>query len=390
MRVTISLIVLSLSVLGISAQAQAQTQPQVPDALLQPQGAQVPPALIPQPTNLLVHALTAKDADGAWKELNAASQRPQPPAEWETKEPTEKEQMDFFLPYVLALMDKAKDFYTRFPTNSHAADARKQEFDMTGVAVSMGATNQQSRLETEEKVLLADPALTEEDRFAIRQNDVERAAQSKESEGEAVMMAEYEKGVRALQKEFPKRPEIFQMLFELAEGADATKARGIIAEITNSAVASDETKQAATSQLWKLEAVGKPVDIHFTAQDGKDVDLGKLKGKVVLIDFWATWCAPCVGEIPHVKETYDKLHAKGFEIVGISLDREKDSLTEFVAGHHMEWPQYFDGQEWQNKFAAQFHIESIPAMWLVDKNGNLRDINARADLGGKVEKLLAE
>jgi hypothetical protein len=56
----------------------------------------------------------------------------------------------------------------------------------------------------------------------------------------------------------------------------------------------------------------------------------------------------------------------------------------------MEWPQYFDGQEWQNKFAGQFGIESIPALWLIDKKGNLRDINARPGLSAKVEKLLAE
>jgi hypothetical protein len=78
----------------------------------------------------------------------------------------------------------------------------------------MGATNMQARLDAEEKVLLADTTLTEDDRFSIRQNDIERAVQAKESEGEAASLAEFEKGIRALQKEFPKRPEIIQMLLE--------------------------------------------------------------------------------------------------------------------------------------------------------------------------------
>jgi thiol-disulfide isomerase/thioredoxin len=389
MRITI--FSLSVSVLlSLTVSAGAQAQAQVPEALLPPPTTQVPEALVPPPTNLLTHTLAAKDSDAAWKELNLASQRPPPPASWQTTEPTEKEQMDFFLPYVLALMDKSKDFYTQFPTNTHAGEARKQEFDMTGVAISMGATNQQARLEAEEKVLLADPTLTEDDRFSIRQNDVERAVQAKEAEGEAASLAELEKGIRALQKDFPKRPEILQMLLEVAVNAENDKARGLLQEITNNASATDEIKEAAASQIKKLDAVGKPVDLQFSAVDGREVDLAKLKGKVVLIDFWATWCAPCVAELPHVKEAYDKLHSKGMEIVGISLDREKDSLTEFVSGHHMEWPQYFDGQEWQTKFAVQFHIDSVPAMWLVDKKGNLRDINARAELAGKVEKLLAE
>jgi thiol-disulfide isomerase/thioredoxin len=384
MRVTISLTALVLSSLAIPAMAQ------VPEALLPPPTAQVPEALVPPPTNLLAHTLIATNSDAAWKELNSSSQRPPPPAEWEKTPPSEKEQVDFLMPYILALMDKAKDFYTRFPTNTHVSEARKQEFDMTGLALSMGATNQQSRFESEEKVLLADSTLSEDDRFTIRQNDIERAAQSKESQGDAATLAELEKGIRVLQKEFPKRPEIFGMLMEVAYNSEGDKARGLIQEITNSSAASDETKQSALSQLWKLDAVGKPVDIQFTSTDGRAVDLAKMKGKVVLIDFWATWCMPCVEEIPHVKEAYDKFHSKGLEIVGINLDRDKESLTEFVSGHQLEWPQYFDGQEWQTKFATQYRVDAFPAMWLLDKKGNLRDIQAGTDLNGKVEKLLAE
>src|SRR2546428_11372592 len=88
-------------------------------------------------------------------------------------------------------------------------------------------------------------------------------------------------------------------------------------------------------------AAEKP-DVKFTAVDGREVDLAKLKGKVVLVDFWATWCGPCVGEVPHVVETYKKFHDKGFEIVGISLDQNKDALVNFTKSHGMTWPQYFD------------------------------------------------
>jgi thiol-disulfide isomerase/thioredoxin len=385
MRVTISITILGL--LSLAATSGAQ---QVPEALLPPPTNQVPAALLPPDTNLLSHTLAAKEADAAWTELQDASRRPQPPAAWQTKEPSDKEMSDFLMPYALALMDKAKDFYTRFPADSHVLEARKQELEMTGVALTLGATNQQARLDAAEKTLLADPALSEDDRFSIRQSDVQRAAQVKESESEAAAIAELEKGIRALQKEFPKRPEIMQMLLDIAGDAEGEKARGIFQEITNSPIASDEIKQSAAGELKKLELVGKPVDLHFTAVDGREVDVSKLKGKVVLIDFWATWCGPCVGELPHVKEAYDKNHSKGFEIVGISLDQEKGNLTEFVSGHSMEWPQYFDGQGWDNKLAGQFGITSIPAMWLIDKKGNLRDLHARSDLSGKVEKLLAE
>ncbi len=137
-------------------------------------------------------------------------------------------------------------------------------------------------------------------------------------------------------------------------------------------------------------STGKPVEIKFQAVDGHHVDLSKMQGKVVLVDFWATWCGPCVGEMPHVKAAYAKYHAKGFEIVGISLDHDLARLKEFTKAQGMPWPQYFDGKGWGNLISTKYGIRGIPTMWLVDKNGNLADPDARQDLDGKIAKLLAK
>jgi thiol-disulfide isomerase/thioredoxin len=182
---------------------------------------------------------------------------------------------------------------------------------------------------------------------------------------------------------------VMEMLLMVASNTDAEKARAITKEIAASDAPSS-VKEAATDLEKKLESVGKPLALQFTAVDGRSVDLAAMKGKVVLVDFWATWCGPCVGELPHVKEAYDQLHAKGFEIVGISLDNETQKLTAFTAKNNMAWPQFCDGKGWENKYAQQFGVTSIPAMWLVDKRGLLRDVNGREDLREKVEKLLAE
>ena len=136
--------------------------------------------------------------------------------------------------------------------------------------------------------------------------------------------------------------------------------------------------------------VGQPLALKFQSVDGHHVDLSKMGGKVVLVDFWATWCGPCVAELPHVKAAYEKLHAKGFEIVGISLDSDKAKLQAFTKQNGMQWSQYFDGKGWKNEISTKFGIHSIPAMWLVDKKGNLVDMQGRQDLEAKVEKLLAE
>jgi thiol-disulfide isomerase/thioredoxin len=136
--------------------------------------------------------------------------------------------------------------------------------------------------------------------------------------------------------------------------------------------------------------VGQPLDLKYTAVDGSKVDLSTMKGKVVLVDFWATWCPPCRGKVPNVVETYKKYHDKGFEIVGVSLDQDKDKLLAFTKEHEMVWPQYFDGQGWDNSVSKSFGIDSIPAMWLVGKDGKLITTNAREDLAGNVEKALAQ
>ncbi|SVE59880.1 uncharacterized protein METZ01_LOCUS512734, partial [marine metagenome] len=177
-------------------------------------------------------------------------------------------------------------------------------------------------------------------------------------------------------------------LMRLADSAESAKAKAYLKQV----IANTEGRlaEAAKGKLKNMEALGQPVKMSFDAVDGRKIDLAKLKGKVVLIDFWATWCGPCIAELPNVKKTYTKFHKRGFEIVGISLDSNKDKLTNFVEDNEMPWAQHFDGKGWKNKYAVEFGIQGIPAMWLIDKKGDLVDMKARAGLEAKVEKLLDE
>jgi len=117
--------------------------------------------------------------------------------------------------------------------------------------------------------------------------------------------------------------------------------------------------------------VGDTPELKFRSVDGKNVDLKDLKGKLVLVDFWATWCGPCMAEAGHMVETNKKYHDQGLQIIGISLDENRSALENVVKQKGFEWPQFFDGQGWHGKFAQAWGVNSIPRTFLIDPSGKV-------------------
>ncbi len=149
-------------------------------------------------------------------------------------------------------------------------------------------------------------------------------------------------------------------------------------------------------QKAKLDDLGKDFD-HFevTGFDGKPLNSKDYKGKYVFIDFWATWCGPCIEEMPNVIANYKRFNEKGFDVIGISLDNaERDGeakLKEYIEKNKMPWRQYYDGKFWQTELATKYGVRSIPHTILLDKEGKVLAIGLRGEkLGNVLEKLLGD
>jgi peroxiredoxin len=141
---------------------------------------------------------------------------------------------------------------------------------------------------------------------------------------------------------------------------------------------SPNLRQKVQIEIARIDKVGKPAP-NVTGQDleGKPVRLEALKGKYVLVEFWATWCAPCVVEVPRLQKAYDKYHASGFEIVGVSLDEDRTAVVDFTKARKLPWPQIHNADA-NSDIVDAFGVASIPANFLVDPEGKV----VRLDLRG--------
>ncbi|MFM9987920.1 peroxiredoxin family protein [Flavobacterium sp.] len=132
---------------------------------------------------------------------------------------------------------------------------------------------------------------------------------------------------------------------------------------------------------------------NFTAKnvDGKLVSLKESLGKITIIDFWASWCSPCRKENPNVVNLYNEFHAKGLNIIGVSLDDKATAWKEAIAKDKLTWTQVSNLKSWQDPIAVTYNIQSIPATFLLDANGNIIAKDLRGvELKAKVAELLAK
>ncbi|HVM61713.1 MAG TPA: TlpA disulfide reductase family protein [Verrucomicrobiae bacterium] len=299
-----------------------------------------------------------------------------------------------------ALSSGLWEFETRFATDPRRWDAKlvRVQVEDTLARMSGVSTDSAALLAAAKEIAgAADASLSvkSDARFLAGKIHLQALTSSGATIDPAARAA-VEADIAQFRKDYPgdTRTDIIRVqLAMFLKVRDPAAAESMFRELGNS----QNIRVAAVAQqeLGTLQATQKlgkePLDLKFKAVDGSDFDLAKLRGKVVLVDFWATWCGPCRMEMPNVVAAYSQYHKAGFEIVGISLDQSKEKLVGYTQQAGMTWPQYFDGKGWANDISRRYGINSIPSAWLVDKKGYIRATEVRgAALAGQVKALLAE
>ena len=198
-----------------------------------------------------------------------------------------------------------------------------------------------------------------------------------------------------LMTDYPDRPEMYgrERAHALVLVGRQKEAREFMDHVESQMLAAgkDRLVPRMRMQFAPLRMVGRPLKAFQVARHGADgqIDSSSLKGQVVLVDFWATWCRPCVAELPHLRAAHEKFADQGFQIVSISLDEKQELLDAFISREKMNWLHHFDGKKWKNELAVLFDVHSIPMNLLVDRQGIVRAANLRGTaVARRVEELL--
>ncbi len=182
-------------------------------------------------------------------------------------------------------------------------------------------------------------------------------------------------------------------------GGEAYAKRLLDATIPLYQASNDEDLQSIVPMLEgiarRMALPGNPIEVGGTLLDGSQFDWASYRGKVVLVDFWATWCGPCQAEIPNVLKLYKAYHDKGFDVVGISLDEKPEQAEAYVKKAGIPWVTLFNQDEtqrgWEHPLATYYGITGIPRAILVDQAGNVVSMKARGkNLEIELRKLLGE
>ena len=196
--------------------------------------------------------------------------------------------------------------------------------------------------------------------------------------------------VTDMAKASPKEDAICRTLVALADHGAASEDLAREAHQT----AASMSGPLAIAYKATPNKLGWPLVISGNTVQGKSFSTEPWKGKVVLVDFWATWCPPCRASLPHLEQLYQQYHDKGLEVIGVSNDQDRSELVNFLRQNpQMAWPQLFapssSSAHW-HRLAELFKVSGIPTVYLIDRNGILRLMETGGEADKTIKQLLEE
>jgi thiol-disulfide isomerase/thioredoxin len=297
-----------------------------------------------------------------------------------------------------ALLEAAERILAAKPKDEQAKPAVQYKVIALGMLARLGDRNAEKKLEAlpDELAKGGLPALAHDARIMVLAHRLQR---TDPADGEA--MAKLATDVKACVGEGePDRAAAglaIQTAMAVEAGGDqplAAKTYAALAKVLAKSQEREVTKLVALMQgaVRRLSLPGKPFTLTGTTVAGKPLDWKQYAGKVVLVDFFATWCKPCRAEMPNIQENYEAYHARGFDVIGVSVDHKRADLEEYLHEHPHPWTVLLDASEaagTDNSLATYYGIIGIPQTVLVGRDGKVIALGVRGpQLGERLEKLL--
>lgn len=339
----------------------------------------------------LSHHLEAKNASGAWNEIENASAR-FPRVTGETAgsmSPTDPRTFHYQSELV-AVADKAQEFYTKYPRNEHALSAREKELDILLQALDETyATNQSARIYARATALFKHAQFDKEKRMGMCNLAFILALTKRQLlPSTDDIPADLRDDIRILQKDFVGRPEI-RYFTVLAEDSKFEKQRPLLRELA-APLPIVGYRLLFEITFKQKEMIGKPWEFQFNALDGREVDTAKLKGNVIAVVFWGLTYPISTTNVMRLDKLQSKLYSRGLRAVGVNVDGESEPMKAFLRTNKIEWPQYWNGKELQNKAFENTAVSRAGTVLLVDRRGLIRKYDGDEDLETEVQALLKE